>query len=54
MEPGATEKIAEELTWQWGGGRSDLSVARLVGLEGASPDGVYGLGASTVLDRLFC
>jgi len=53
MVPSAVEKIAEELTWQWGV-RSDLSVARLVGLEGASPDGVYGLGASTVLDRLFC
>ena len=53
MEPGATEKIAEELTWQWGV-RSDLGVARLVGLEGATPDGVYGLGASTMLDRLFC
>ena len=48
----AQERIAEELSWRWAV-RSDLSVARHL-LGGEEPDGVDGIWASTVTDRLFC
>jgi len=52
MHGSAIDRIANEITWRWSI-RQDLSVARHL-REGEEVDGVYGISAATIVDRLFC